>query len=192
MKAFIALFLSAWLANSLMADPYSAAIQRAKNVSGRVTAANQQLDAQPPAPAPAQGAPPSSPALQATLQNIESLKNDMAAISATTNPAALTTAKQSLSNDLAAAAQGAKPSTLAVSKMTDELAAVINGNEKLRPQLPRLAQFSHAVFNAAHLTDAQQQTIFDGVQKMLAEAGVPDADATGVAGDFKAIANETK
>ena len=192
MKTLIAFLASALLANSLWADPYSAAIKQAKTVTTRVSNANRQLDTPPPSTPPAQNTPPPNPALQATLQNIESLKNDFTAIITATNATTLAAEKQSLMNNLAAAAQGAKASQKSISKLADDLAAVIAGNEKLRAQLPKLAQFSHAVFNGAHLTDAQQQAIFDGVQKILTGAGVPAEGAGIVVEDFKAIATETK
>ena len=52
--------------------------------------------------------PPADPVLQATLQNIASLRNDFAAIGNAADGASPPAQKQSLTNDLAIAAQGAK------------------------------------------------------------------------------------
>ncbi len=110
MKLFTAIACGLLIATSVMADPYSAAIQQAKNVSARETAANRRLMDNPPA-APPQNNPnaPADPALQATLQNIDNLRNDFAAIGSAPAGDSLTVQKQSLTNNLAIAAQGAKP-----------------------------------------------------------------------------------
>ena len=194
MKSLIALVCALFMANSILADPYSAAIQQAKRVSAQETAANQRLmDNQPPA-TPPQNNPnaPANPALQATLQNIADLRNDFSAIG---NPAAnpsLTVQKQTLTNDLAIAAQGVKPQAASISKLADDLMTAIAGKEKLRAPQPKLAQFVHAIFNSAHLTASQQQMIFTGVQKILTDGGASADEAANVVNDLKTIASETK
>jgi len=193
MKPLIAL-ACAFMASSVLADPYSAAIQQAKRVSAQETAANRQLMDNPPPAAPPQNNPnPSAdPVLQATLQNIENLRNDFAAIG---NPAAgvsLTVQEETLTNDLAIAAQGKKPQAASISKLADDLTTAIAGNEKLRAPPPKLAQFVHAIFNTAHLTAAQQQMIFTGVQKILTDGGASPDEAANVVNDIKSIASETK
>ena len=194
MKSLIALACALFMANSILADPYSAAIQQAKRVSAQETAANQKLlDNQPPA-APPQNNPnsPANPALQAALQNIADLRNDFTAIG---NPAAnpsLTVQKQTLTNDLAIAAQGVKPQAASISKLADDLMTAISGKEKLRAPQPKLAQFIHAIFNSAHLTAAQQQMIFTGVQKILTDGGASADETANVVNDIKTIASETK
>ena len=130
--------------------------------------------------------------LQATLQNIENLRNDFAAIGNAAAAAPLTLQKQSLTNDLAIAAQGAKPQPASISKLADDLMTAIAGKEKLRAPQPKLAQFVHAIFNSAHLTAAQQKMIFDGVQKILTDGGASPDEAANVVSDIKTIASETK
>jgi hypothetical protein len=193
MKPFIALACALFIGNSVLADPYSEAIRQAKNVSANETAANRQL-LDNPAPAPPQNNPnpPADPVLQATLQNIASLRNDFAAIGNAADGASLPAQKQSLTNDLAVAAQGAKAQPASISKLADDLTTAIAGKEKFRVPQPKLAQFVHAIFNSSHLTTAEQQMIFDGVQKILTDGGALPDDATNVVNDIKTIASETK
>jgi hypothetical protein len=195
MKPFMALACVLFAVNSVLADPYTAAIRQAQTVSANETAANQRLmkDPSESAPQPNNPNPPPNPALQATLQNIQSLRNDFTAIgNAATNNSPLDAAKKLLTNDLAIAAQGAKPLPASISKLTDDLATAIAGNEKLRAPQPKLAQFIHAIFNSAHLTAAQQQMIFDGVQKLLTDGGASPDEIANVVNDLKTIASETK
>jgi hypothetical protein len=195
MKLFIALTCALFLAGSLPAQVnYSIAIRQAKNASAKETAANQQLMDNPPPAAPPQNNPnqPPDPALQATLQNIESLRTDFAAIGNADATSSLTVHKQILTNDLAIAAQGAKPLPASISKLADDLIAAIAGKEKFRAPQPKLAQYTHAIFNSAHLTAAQQKMIFDGVQKVLTDGGASPDEATNVVNDIKTIASETK
>src|ERR1035438_4230371 len=154
MKPFIALTCVLFMAKGVLADPYSAAIQQAKRVSAQETAANQRLmDNPPPAAPPQNNPPPADPALQATLQNIGSLRTDFAAIGNADATSSLTVQKQLLTNDLAIAAQGAKPQPASISKLADDLTTAIAGKEKLRAPQQKLAQFVHAIFNSAHLPD---------------------------------------
>ena len=194
MKPFIAFTCAVFVANTLLADPYSAAIRQAKDVSARETAANQKLLDNPPPAAPPQNNPnqPPNPVLQATLQNIESLRSDFAAIGNAATGASLTVQKQSLTNDLAIAAQGAKPQPASVAKLADDLMTAIAGKEKLRTPQQKLAQYTHAIFNSSQLTAAQQQMIFDGVKKILTDGGASPEETTSVVNDIKTIASETK
>jgi hypothetical protein len=194
MKTFMAFICALLMASGILADPYSAAIQQAKNVSARETAANRQLMDNPPTAAPPQNnpSPPTDPVLQATLQNIESLRNDFTAIGSAAPNASFTVQKQSLTNDLAIAAQGAKPQAASVSKLADDLTTAIAGKEKLLAPQPKLAQFVHAIFNSSHLTTAQQQMIFNGVQKILTDGGASPDETASVVSDIKTIASETK
>jgi hypothetical protein len=195
MKQFIALACALLVADSLLADPYSAAIRQAKNVSAKETAANQQLfENPPPAAQPPQNNPnpPADPVLQATLQNIANLRTDFSAIGNAAAGATLTVEKQTLTNDLAIAAQGVKPQAASISRLTDDLATAIAGKEKLRAPQPKLVQFVHAIFNSAHLTPAQQQTCFTGAQKILTDGGASSDEAANVVNDLKTIASETK
>ena len=79
-----------------------------------------------------------------------------------------------------------------IAKLADDLATAIAGKEKLRAPQQTLAQYIHAIFNSAHLTAAQQQMIFDGVQKILTDGGASPDEATNVVNDIKTIASETK
>jgi hypothetical protein len=194
MKLFIALTCALFMAKGVPADPYSAAIRQAQNVSAKETAANRQLLDNPPPPAapPQNNPPPTDPALQATLRNIESLRTDFAAIGNADAASSLTVHKQLLTNDLAIAAQGAKPQPASISKLADDLTTAIAGKEKLRAPQPKLAQFIHAIFNSAHLTAAQQQMIFDGVKKIFTDGGASPDETANVVNDIKTIASETK
>jgi len=194
MKPFIALTCALFLANSILADPYSAAIRQAKDVSGKVTDANRRLLDNPPPAAPPQNNPnpPTDPVLLATLKNIENLRHDFAALASLTNIASITKEKQGLTNDLATAAQGVKPSQQSLSKLADDLAAAIAGNAKLRPQHTKLAQYIHAISNSSHLTATQQQMVFSDMQVILVNGGAAPDDATSVVNDIKTIASETK
>ena len=196
MKPIIA-FTCAWfMAGGLLAQGvnYSVAIRQAKNAAANETAANQKLLDNPPPAAPPQNNPnpQPDPALQATLQNIDSLRKDFTAVGGAADAASLATQKQSLTNDLAAAAQGAKPQPASVSKLADDLATAFAGKEKLRAPQTKLAQYVHAVFNSSHLTTAQQQMIFDGVQKILNDGGASPDETANVVNDIKTIASETK
>jgi hypothetical protein len=195
MKPIITFACVWFMAGSLSAQVnYQAAIRQARNAAANETAANQKLLDNPPPAAPPQNNPssPPDPALQATLQNIESLRSDFTAIGNAAAAASLTAQKQSLTNDLTTAAQGAKPQPASISKLADDLAAAIAGKAKLRAPQPKLAQFVHAIFNSAHLTTAQQQMIFDGVQKILTDGGASPDETASVVSDIKTIASETK
>ena len=210
MKPIIAFTCVWFMAGGLLAQGvnYSVAIRQAKNAAANETAANQKLLDNPPPAAPPQNNPnpQPDPALQATLQNIDSLRKDFTAVGGApdtpaqhhpaaeghTDAASLATQKQSLTNDLAAAAQGAKPQSASVSKLADDLATAFAGKEKLRAPQTKLAQYVHAVFNSSHLTTAQQQMIFDGVQKILNDGGASPDETANVVNDIKTIASETK
>jgi hypothetical protein len=197
MKSFIAFFGALFLVGSTFADPYVIAKQQAKNVVASENKNQQAINSagspapgpQPPQNNPAPAPPPPSPALQATLQNITSLRADFDnLVSSTTNSANA----QSLVNDLTAAAQSKKPSPDAISKLAKDLTPMLAGNDKLRAQPQKLAQWVHAIFNSSHLTPSQQQMIHDGVQKIFADAAVPTDEAASVINDLKTIATETQ
>jgi len=193
MKTIVALGFALALAASVPADPYSAAIQQAKRVANQETEANRRLMDNPEtSPAPAAPSQTVNPALQATLQNIENLRNDFGAIAKLTNGTPLTVERTALTNDLMTAAQGTKPTGQIVSRLADDLTTVLEGNEKLQSQHPRLAQFIHATFNGSQLAPAQQQMIFGETRKMLVNGGTVADSATQVVNDIKAIVNETK
>ena len=79
-----------------------------------------------------------------------------------------------------------------VPHQADALATAFAGKEKLRAPQTKLAQYVHAVFNSSHLTTAQQQMIFDGVQKILNDGGASPDETANVVNDIKTIASETK
>jgi hypothetical protein len=195
MKRLIALTCLWLMAGSLVAQVnYSVAIRQAKTAAATETAANQKLlDNPPPAPPPQNNPNPApDPALQVTLQNIESLRNDFTAIGRAADATALAALKQPLTNDLAIAARGAKPQAASISRLADDLTTAIAGKEKLRAPQPKLAQFVHAIFNGSQLTTAQQQMIFNGVQKILTDGGGSPEETANVVNDIKTIASETK
>jgi hypothetical protein len=191
MKLFAACFCLLLAAEVALAQINYSIIKR--QAQGAANGAGSGAAENPPqaSPAPPPQAPP-SPQLQATLQNISALRGDLATLcnsSGTNLPAAQ---KSSFTNNLAAAAQGTKAKPASVAKLADDLATAIAGNEKARPHQQKLAQNLHAIFNSAHLTPAQQQAIFDDVQKTLTNCGSPADAVAAVVGDLKTIADETK
>ncbi len=193
MKAFIAFSCALCLANHVLAGPDEAAMRQARDVSAKMTRAEQ---GNPPVTAPRPPAPPQSnaqpdPVLEATLRNIANLRADIAALGdlAGTNSAA--TPKQLLMNDLATAALGAKPSPASISRLADDLVAATAGKIKTADTQQKLAQYVHAIFNSSHLLPAQKPMIFDNVQKLLQSGGAAPDDVTNVVNDIKTIARET-
>ena len=194
MKTFIAFAGALCVANSVLAGPNEAALRQAREVSAKVTQADQ---GNPPPTAPSRAAPPqinpqTDPVLAATLRNIANLRIDFAALGnlADTNSAA--TQKQLLQNDLASAAQGAKPSPTSISRLADDLVTATAGKVKADATQQKLAQDVHASFNSSHLSPSQQQMIFDSIQKILQNGGAAPEAATNVVNDIKQIATETK
>jgi hypothetical protein len=194
MRPFLAFMFAMFMANSVFADPYSAAIQQARRVANQETEANRRLMNNSPPATPPQNSPnqPANPVLQATLQNIQNLQSDFATLARLTNAAAVTVEKQGLTNDLATAAQGAKPSSQSLSKLADDLVTVIVGNTKLRAQHLKLAQYLHAIANSSHLSEAQRQMIFSETQHILVAGGTAPDDVANVVNDIKAISSETR
>jgi hypothetical protein len=189
MKTFIAFFCALLVTASAFADPYSMAIQQARNAAAGENRAQQAIDSSgqpaPSQPQPNNPSPQPNPALEATLQNIANLRADFG------NFADGQTNRQSLINDLTAAAQGAKASPTDVSKLAEHLVAIA-GNKNLEVQHQKLAQSVHAIFNSSHLSAAQQQMVCDNVQKILSDDGASSDDVTNVINDLKTIAAETK
>lgn len=166
MKPVPVLFCLLFAATGLRADPYSAAIRQAKNVAAAASSTRQDEPPAAPAPTPASPAPANpqpDPVLEATLQNIADLRANFDTLSRLTDTNAIGAKKTSLARNLAAAASGTRPSPASLSKLTDDLAAAVAGNEKLTPQHQKLAQNIHAIFNGSHLSPARQQMIFDDV-----------------------------
>jgi len=133
------------------------------------------------------------PALQATLNNINSLQADFAAAAKTADAKTDATQKVSLLNNLTQAAQGTKAASASVRKLADDLLTAMAGKAKLTvPLQTKLAREVHAMFNSGHLTAAQQDKIVADVQKTLTDAGASSDDASNVINDLKAVATETK
>jgi hypothetical protein len=201
MKAPAVFFCVLFLADSILADPYSMAIQRARNVSANETKmsdATTNQDNSPPSPptaSPAATKPAPSqdnPALEATLLNISNLRVDFDALGKLSELKSDSLPKKLLVNDLAAAAQGAKPPDDSISKIADSLATAVAGKKAMDGQHQKLAQDIHAIFNSSHLSPEQQKTISGDVQKILQDGGVPPDETTNVVGDIQTIASQTK
>jgi hypothetical protein len=200
MKTANALVLGASLlvmAGGALAQNLNIAIQQAKRDNAQNNAEQQRIAgaANDGVAAPGGGAAPAAPvnpALQATLKNVASLQGDFAAIIVSTNkPDA--DQRNALLNDLVQAAQGTKATTDTVKKLADDLITAVAGQTKLAAaQQTKLARNVHALFNGAHLTSTQQQTLLDNVRKILTEAGATTDAVTDVVADLKTAATETK
>ena len=87
----------------------------------------------------------------------------------------------------------AKKDPDAVKKLADDLQTAVSGRKKLvAAQQLKLAREVHALFNSAHLTATQQDTLVTDVQKILADGGASLDDAVNVATDLKAVVSQTK
>jgi hypothetical protein len=182
MKMLPVIFCTLLVAGPMAAQGvYNMAKQQAKNVANGESAQPNQ-----PAAPPQYNPPPPDPMLQATLRNINNLRVDFANLDSNqTNSLPLT-------KDLTEAAQGAKPSPANVTRLAQNLAAVVTGNQKLHAQHQKLAQYVHAMFNGSHLAPAQQQMVLDAVQKILSDGGASADDTAKVISDLKTIGTETK
>ncbi len=186
------------VAGSVLAQNYYMATQQAKRASAQNDAEQQRIQgAAGPGAAPAATpattpAAPLDPKLQATLKNIAGLQSNFAVLTAagdSPDPAQ----KISLLNNLSEAAQGTKATPDSVKKLADDLMPSVTGKKKLgAAQQTRLARDVHALFNSAHLTATQQQTLLTDVQNLLTDGGAPLDNAVDVVTDLKTIAAETK
>jgi hypothetical protein len=185
MKMFLAILCALLVAGSASAQGvYNMAKQQAINAANNEGA--QPGGMQPAAPPPQYNPPPPDPALQATLRNINNLRVDFEDLDYNHTNA------QPTIKDLTDAAQGAKPSAADVTRLAQDLAAVVAGNQKLHAQQQKLAQYVHAMFNGSHLSPAQQQMVLDAVQKILSDGGVATDDVARVISDLKTIGTDTK
>ena len=170
-----------------MAQNLSIAKDQAKRASGQ----SGSQPASPHAPsAPAQA--PMDPALAATLQNVASLRADFTAISAAADASAAADQRISLLNHLSGAAQGTKASTANVKKLASDFITALASRKKISPQSQKLAGAVHALFNGAHVSDTQLETLLASVTKLLTDAEVPADDAAKIVESLKAVAAETK
>ncbi len=200
MKALVILAVTLAFVSSALADVnYNLAIGQAKRAVNQTTAASQGGDNQTPpsAPAtpsapPAQTAPPVNPALAATLQNIADLHTDLDVLCQAADASAGADQRPALMTHLSAAASlDKKASATSIKALTGHLITAVSGHKHLIPQNLTLARNIHALFNGAHLSATQTQTLLNSVKKILTAASVP-ADATdNVVADLKQIAAET-
>jgi hypothetical protein len=199
----IGIALMVFTAGSLPAQEvnYYRAKQQAYRDSAQNDAEQQRISQAANGPggaAPASGAAgpaaPMDPALQATLKNVTSLQSDFTALIQSTADQPDPAQKVSLLNNLTQAAQGdKKASANSVKKLADDLATALAGRKKMTAaQQKQLAGYVHAVFNGAHLKDAQQTMIFNGAQKILTDSGASLDGAVDVVTDLKAVVAETK
>jgi hypothetical protein len=172
---------------------YNMAEQQARNVAAGEPPQGSPPPSSPPPqnnspPAP----PPANPALEATLKNIANLRIDFDALGKLAELKPDAPQKKLLLDDLTTAPQGTKPSPASTSTLADHLASAVAGRAAMQPQHAKLAQDIHAIFNGSHLSAAQQQMIFDDVQKILQTGGAAADDITNVVSDIRTIATETK
>jgi hypothetical protein len=194
MKTSVVIFCALLAAGSASAQGiYNIAEQQARNVASGEPP--QGSTPPPSAPPPQNNNPPATPpnpALEATLKNISNLRVDFDALGKLAELKPDSPQKKLLLNDLTIAPQSAKPSSASISALADNLASAVAGKAAMQPQHAKLAQEVHAVFNASHLSAAQQKKIFDDVQKILQDGGASADDIINVVSDIKAIATETK
>jgi len=197
-KCFIGCTCLVLTAGSVAAQNYYLATQQARRDSAQNDAEQQRIqrEAGGGAGASAAAAPstaaPLDPALQATLKNVAGLQSDFAGMVASSDKPA-PEQKTSLLNDLTQAAQGTRASAGSVKKVADDLLTAVAGKKKLvLAQQTKLAREIHALFNSAHLTSAQQQTLLTDVQKILTDGGASLDDAVNLATDLKTVVSETK
>jgi len=188
------------LAGSSTAQNYYKAEQQAQRVSAANNAEQQRIAnaanagaGRTSASAPGATAAPMDPKLAATMKNVGGLQKDFATLIAAADKPE-TSDKVALLNDLSQASQGDnKAGSDSIKKLADDLSTALAGQKKLTvPQQMKLAQQVHALFNSAHLSATQQQTLLASVQKMLTDAGAPLDSAVDVVTDLKTIISETK
>lgn len=195
MKAPAILFCALLVANGLPAQNYSIIIRQAKEAaSGGGGGGNNapQNPSPPPSTPPPQNNPPPNPALEATLRNIANLRVDFDALGKLTGLKPDSLPQKMLLNDLATASQDTKPPDASISSLAGNLATAIAGKEAMQPRHAKLAQDIHAIFNSSHLSPAQQQAVFDDVQKILQDGGASADDVINVVSDIRTIATETR
>jgi hypothetical protein len=196
MKTRVAVFCALLVAGGGYADPYSMSMQQARRTADQNNAEQQRIQnasGGAPAQAAAPSAAPVNPALQATLSNISSLQADFKTLGSSTSATPDPSERVSLLNNLSSAAQGNKASSDSIKKLADDLLTAVSGKNQIpAAQQTKLARDIHAIFNSAHLTDAQQKLMFDDVQKILTDGGVSLDNAVDVVTDLKKVSSETK
>jgi hypothetical protein len=193
MKTLAVFFLLASLTAHAQLGAYNIAKDQARRANDANNAEQQRIANATTDPSrPNSGAPavPVDPVRAATLKNIADLEADFAAFNNSTSTQADAAQKAALLNDLSAAALGKKPASASVQKLAAHLIAATTGKKNAAQQ--KLARNVHALFNASHLTDAQQTTLLEEVKKNLTTAGAAAADAENVFDELKGIVEETK
>jgi hypothetical protein len=185
MKTVIVVAVALAFAGKALADVnYNLAKDQAKRAVTESENASQGIAPQ---------SPPTDPALAATLQNIADLRADLDALNQAADAQAGADQRVSLLNHLSTAGvQGKKASSASVKQLAGHLIAAASGRGKMTAQNPKLARDIHALFNGAHLSTTQQQTLLDAVKKILTDVGTPPDDADNVVSDLKQITAETQ
>ena len=168
------------------ADVFSQAKGQAKRAADQESAAAGNQPQTPP------NNQPMDPALAATLANIASLRTDFSALNNSSDASPSADLHIALLNHLSAAAQGTKPTSAAIQKLADHLGTTLLGKKSMLSRQATLARDVHALFNASHLTAAQQQTMLSEVKKILADAGCLAEDMEFVLATLQTIVTETK
>ena len=186
MKPFVVLAVALAFAGNAPADVnYNLAKDQAKRDANQNNAQQGVAPSQPPSPSAPQ-TPPTDPALIATLQNIVDLRADLDALVQAADAQAGADQRASLMTHLsAAAARDKKASPASVKKIAGHLIAAVSGKKNLAAQNAKLARDIHALFNGAHLSATQQQTLLDGAEKILTDAGRSGGRSGDVIGDLK-------
>jgi uncharacterized protein YoaH (UPF0181 family) len=99
---------------------------------------------------------------------------------------------QMLAGHMEAAALGRKARPGTVTALALDLTAALKDKPLPAAQATTLAQDVHAIFNSAHLSHAQQQTICDRVQGLLLKHGVSADQTASVVNGLTRVAAETK
>lgn len=146
---------------------------------------------QPAAPVPVakpnQNVAPSPAQIQ--QQNINKIKNDIAAILA----GASQEKNQKLAADLTSAARGPKkPSSAVITRLANSIGTSLAGQTLGPAEQLRLAQDLEAVVNGSKMSDLQADAYVSDVQAILRVAGAKHAAAFGAAGDVKATISEIR
>lgn len=146
---------------------------------------------QPSQPAtPPRAAQPQKPTApnpaQIQQQNVNKIKNDIAAIIADSQVAQ--DKVQKLAADLLSAARGTKkPSSVALGKLAASLGSNLAGKTLGSQEQSRLAQDLEAVVNSSKLSQLQVNAYVSDVQAILQVAGAKHNDAASAAGEVKAV-----
>ena len=150
--------------------------------SGNTPAAPQPLTQKSPAP--------TSPA-QIQKQNVNKLKNDIAAFLVDKQVSQEKIEK--FATNLTATARGPRrPSAATINKLANAIGTQLTAKTLDAAEQLRLAENLDAIVNGAKLSRLQTQAYVSDVQSILERAGVKSADAVAVADEVKATISELK